>query len=159
MKNRILILSGDPNSINSELILKSWKKLYKPLKNIDEITSSKKLNVIDLKLKFKNPFKVSKLSASKFINNSLNYAHDLAIKNKVKAIICLGKDNTKPIEFFSNYCDLIVSTNNMKDAVKSAYGFAKQDDTVLLSPACASFDLFKNFEDRGDKFKEEVRKL
>ena len=81
------------------------------------------------------------------------------VKNKVKAIICLGKDNTKPIEFFSNYCDLIVSTNNMKDAVKSAYGFAKQDDTVLLSPACASFDLFKNFEDRGDKFKEEVRKL
>ena len=81
------------------------------------------------------------------------------VKNKVKAIICLGKDNSKPIEVFSNYCDLIVSTNNMKDAVKSAYGFAKQDDTVLLSPACASFDLFKNFEDRGDKFKEEVRKL
>ena len=81
------------------------------------------------------------------------------VKNKVKAIICLGKDNSKPIEIFSNYCDLIVSTNNMKDAVKSAYEFAKQDDTVLLSPACASFDLFKNFEDRGDKFKEEVRKL
>ena len=81
------------------------------------------------------------------------------VKNKVKAIICLGKDNSKPIEFFSNHCDLIVSTNNMKDAVKSAYEFAKQNDTVLLSPACASFDLFKNFEDRGDQFKEEVRKL
>ncbi len=81
------------------------------------------------------------------------------VKNKVKAIICLGKDNSKPIEFFSNHCDLIVSTNNMKDAVKSAYEFAKQNDTVLLSPACASFDLFKNFEDRGNQFKEEVRKL
>ena len=81
------------------------------------------------------------------------------VKNKVKAIICLGKDNLKPIEFFSSHCDLIVSTNNMKDAVKSAYEFAKQNDTVLLSPACASFDLFKNFEDRGDQFKEEVRKL
>lgn len=81
------------------------------------------------------------------------------VKNKVKAIICLGKDNSKSIEFFSNHCDLIVSTNNMKDAVKSAYEFAKQNDTVLLSPACASFDLFKNFEDRGDQFKEEVRKL
>jgi UDP-N-acetylmuramoylalanine--D-glutamate ligase len=81
------------------------------------------------------------------------------VKNKVKAIICLGMDNSKPIEFFSNHCDLIVSTNNMKDAVKSAYEFAKQNDTVLLSPACASFDLFKNFEDRGDQFKEEVRKL
>ena len=81
------------------------------------------------------------------------------VKNKVKAIICLGKDNSKPIEFFSSHCDLIVSTNNMKDAVKSAYEFAKQNDTVLLSPACASFDLFKNFEDRGDQFKEEVRKL
>ena len=140
MKNRILILSGDPNSINSELIFKSWKKLNKPLKkkilivsnynllkkqfeilgykinlkklkNIDEIPSSKKLNVIDLKLKFKNPFKVSKLSASKFINNSLNYAHDLAIKNKVKAIIncsisknLLKKGNPGVTEFLASKC-------------------------------------------------------
>mgnify|MGYP001166222070 FL=1 len=81
------------------------------------------------------------------------------VKNKVKAIICLGKDNSIPINFFSSYCELIVSTNNMRDAVKSAYEFAKQSDTVLLSPACSSFDLFKNYEERGNKFKEEVRKL
>ena len=81
------------------------------------------------------------------------------VKNKVKAIICLGQDNNKLIDVFSSHTDLIVSTDNIADVVSSAYKISKPGDVVLLSPACASFDLFKNFEDRGNKFKEEVRKL
>jgi len=81
------------------------------------------------------------------------------VKNKVKAIICLGHDNNKLIDVFSSHTDLIVSTDNIADVVSSAYKISKPGDVVLLSPACASFDLFKNFEDRGNKFKEEVRKL
>ena len=81
------------------------------------------------------------------------------VKNKVKAIICLGQDNNKLIDIFSSHTDLIVSTDNIADVVSSAYKISKPGDVVLLSPACASFDLFKNFEDRGNKFKEEVRKL
>ena len=79
--------------------------------------------------------------------------------SKVKAIICLGKDNNKLIDVFSSYTDVIVSTDKISDAVSSAYKISKPGDVVLLSPACASFDLFKSFEDRGDQFKEEVRKL
>jgi UDP-N-acetylmuramoylalanine--D-glutamate ligase len=81
------------------------------------------------------------------------------VKNKVKAIICLGQDNNNLIDVFSSHTDLIVSTDNIADVVSSAYKISKPGDVVLLSPACASFDLFKNFEDRGNKFKEEVRKL
>ena len=81
------------------------------------------------------------------------------VSNKVKAIICLGQDNNKLIDVFSSYTDVIVSTDNIPDAVSSAYKISKPGDVVLLSPACASFDLFKSFEERGDQFKEEVRKL
>jgi UDP-N-acetylmuramoylalanine--D-glutamate ligase len=81
------------------------------------------------------------------------------VSSKVKAIICLGKDNNKLIDVFSSHTDVIVSTDKISDAVSSAYKISKPGDVVLLSPACASFDLFKSFEDRGDQFKEEVRKL
>ena len=81
------------------------------------------------------------------------------VREKVKAIICLGIDNSKLIEFFSPYCETIISTDNITDAVRNSYRLSEKNDTVLLSPACASFDLFENFEDRGNKFKEEVRKL
>ena len=81
------------------------------------------------------------------------------VKSNVKAIICLGSDNDKIISTFSPHCNLIFSTNKMVDAVKSAYDISKQGDIVLLSPACASFDLFENFEQRGNLFKEQVRKL
>ena len=81
------------------------------------------------------------------------------VKKKVKAIVCLGADNTKLVEFFSPYIDTIVETNNMKDCVEQSYKLASKGDTVLLSPACASFDLFNSYEDRGDQFKENVRKL
>ena len=81
------------------------------------------------------------------------------VKRKVKAIICLGKQNKNLIDVFSKCTELIISTDNMSDAVNSAYKVSKPGDAVLLSPACSSFDLFDNYEDRGNKFKEEVRKL
>lgn len=81
------------------------------------------------------------------------------INEKVKAVICLGIDNSKLIDSFGNVVDLLVETTSMQDAVNVAYHIAERGDTVLLSPACASFDLFKNYEDRGRQFKEAVRSL
>ena len=81
------------------------------------------------------------------------------VKEKVKALICLGVDNQKLIDTFKDCCEFIVETTSMEAAVRAAYGLAKKGDAVLLSPACASFDLFENYEDRGQQFKEQVRKI
>ena len=81
------------------------------------------------------------------------------VKEKVKAIVCMGLDNRKIHEAFGNDVELIINTNNAKDAVTSAFHFADKGDVVLLSPACASFDLFKNYEDRGKQFKDAVKDL
>ena len=81
------------------------------------------------------------------------------VREKVKAIICLGLENDKIVQTFSNVVDLIVETAGAEEAVKVAYKIAEKGDNVLLSPACASFDLFENYEDRGNKFKEAVRQL
>jgi UDP-N-acetylmuramoylalanine--D-glutamate ligase len=81
------------------------------------------------------------------------------VKEKVKAIVCLGKDNSKIISAFGDMVPTIVETTSMEEAVKSAYYLAHKGDTVLLSPACASFDLFNNYEDRGRQFKLAVRNL
>ena len=94
------------------------------------------------------------------IDKGNNYAelYDL-VKTKVKAIICLGIDNSKILEAFKDLGIDMVETQSMQDAVRSAYYLAKKGDTVLLSPACASFDLFENYEDRGRQFKQSVREL
>jgi len=81
------------------------------------------------------------------------------VKEKVKAIVCMGIDNRKIHEAFGDIVSLMVNTDNAKDAVQSAFHFASKGDVVLLSPACASFDLFKNYEDRGKQFKQAVKEL
>ncbi|MGL6037630.1 MAG: UDP-N-acetylmuramoyl-L-alanine--D-glutamate ligase [Soonwooa sp.] len=81
------------------------------------------------------------------------------VKKKVKAIVCLGLDNQKIIDFFKNDKEQIYDTSSMEDAVKICSQLAEEGDTVLLSPCCASFDLFHGYEDRGNKFKAEVLKL
>jgi UDP-N-acetylmuramoylalanine--D-glutamate ligase len=81
------------------------------------------------------------------------------VKEKVKAIVCMGTDNRKIHEAFGDTVSLIVNTGNAVDAVQAAYHFANKGDVVLLSPACASFDLFKNYEDRGNQFKKAVKDL
>lgn len=81
------------------------------------------------------------------------------VQKKVKAIVCLGSDNEKIKDTFDGIVDNLVETNSMQEAVRMAYMLGKKGDTVLLSPACASFDLFENYEDRGRQFKAEVKKL
>jgi len=81
------------------------------------------------------------------------------VNEKVKAIICLGAENEKLMSTFGNMVDVIVETQFMSEAVKIAYKLAESGDNVLLSPACASFDLFENYEDRGRQFKNAVRNL
>ncbi|WP_284651501.1 UDP-N-acetylmuramoyl-L-alanine--D-glutamate ligase [Flavobacterium terrisoli] len=81
------------------------------------------------------------------------------VREKVKAIICLGLDNKKIIDAFSDVVDMMVEVDNMRDAVNTAKHLAEKGDSVLLSPACASFDLFQNYEDRGNQFKVAVKNL
>jgi UDP-N-acetylmuramoylalanine--D-glutamate ligase len=90
--------------------------------------------------------------------NDYNELFDL-VKGKVKAIVCLGKDNSKIIAAFKDAVDIIVETDNANDAVAASYKIGKKGDVVLLSPACASFDLFQNYEDRGMQFKRAVKGL
>ena len=90
-----------------------------------------------------------------------NDYHELMplVNEKVKAIICLGVDNSKIIDAFGNVVDMMVEVDNMTDAVRTAQRLAEKGDTVLLSPACASFDLFESYEDRGRQFKQAVHNL
>jgi len=81
------------------------------------------------------------------------------VKEKVQALICLGKDNSKLVKSFGNLVPQYIEVSSMDDAVKAAYKLSKPGETVLLSPACASFDLFDNYEDRGLQFKQCVREL
>ena len=90
--------------------------------------------------------------------NDYRMLRDL-VRSKVKAIVCLGKDNKRIHEAFEDVVDTIVNTNSAQEAAQVSYHLATKGDTVLLSPACASFDLFKNYEDRGRQFKQAVKEL
>ena len=90
--------------------------------------------------------------------NDYNEVMDL-VKNKVKAIICLGADNSKILQAFNGVVDRIIETKSAQEAVASAYSIGKKGDVVLLAPGCASFDLFENYEERGMQFKACVRAL
>jgi UDP-N-acetylmuramoylalanine--D-glutamate ligase len=90
--------------------------------------------------------------------NDYSMLKDL-VKQKVRAIVCLGKDNKRIHDAFEDVVEVIVNTYSAEEAVQVSYHLAKKGDTVLLSPACASFDLFKNYEDRGNQFKQAVREL
>ena len=81
------------------------------------------------------------------------------VREKVKAIICLGVDNKKIIDAFGNVVDMMIEVDNMEDAVKMAQRLTEKGDSVLLSPACASFDLFESYEDRGNQFKQAIKNL
>jgi len=81
------------------------------------------------------------------------------VRDKVRAIVCMGVDNAKIHAAFEDKVDTIVDTMSAPEAVKAASQLAVEGDTVLLSPCCASFDLFKSYEDRGRQFKEAVRNL
>jgi UDP-N-acetylmuramoylalanine--D-glutamate ligase len=90
--------------------------------------------------------------------NAYNELDDL-VNERVKGMICLGSDNTKLEAHFGDRLDKFEQTNQLEDAIKQAMKWANAGDIILLSPACASFDLFKNYEDRGDQFKAAVKKL
>jgi UDP-N-acetylmuramoylalanine--D-glutamate ligase len=81
------------------------------------------------------------------------------VRQKVKGIVCLGVDNQKLFQTFSGVVDTMIETTSMSEAVKIAQKMAEKGDTVLLSPCCASFDLFENYEDRGKQFKQAVHNL
>jgi UDP-N-acetylmuramoylalanine--D-glutamate ligase len=90
--------------------------------------------------------------------NDYSSLNDL-VKKKVKALVCLGKDNSKLHKAFDGLIPTIIDTNSMQQAIKTASHLAKEGDVVLLSPACASFDLFDNYEDRGRQFKKYAKEL
>ena len=90
--------------------------------------------------------------------NDYSILEDL-VREKVKAIICLGVDNRKIHEAFGNIVSPIVNTGSAEESVQAAFHFSQKGDVVLLSPGCASFDLFRNYEDRGNQFKQAVRNL
>lgn len=90
--------------------------------------------------------------------NDYSEIEDL-VRRKVKAIVCMGKDNAKLMEFFSGKVAQIADTHSLEDAVAACRRFASVGDTVLLSPCCASFDLFTSYENRGDLFKKAVRDM
>ena len=168
MKNKILILSGDPNSVNSEIISKSWKKISKSLKrkiyfisnynllkaqfkknnynnqilkvkNIDEETTAHKLKIIDLNLNFTNPFKVKKKNASKFIINSLNYAHRLCIKTKkIKGIINCSIDKKLLNKKKIGVTEYLAKKNKIK---KNSEVMLIRNDKLSVCPITTHIDI------------------
>lgn len=129
------------------------------IQNVQYINDSKATNVNSVYFALES-MKTPTIWIVGGVDKGNDYYELMALVNeKVKAIICLGVDNKKIIDAFGNIVDMMVEVTSMKDAVQTAKHLAEKGDTVLLSPACASFDLFENYEDRGNQFKQEVRNL
>lgn len=124
------------------------------LENVKYINDSKATN-LDAAYHALNNIKENIVWIAGGIDKGNDYRHiEKLVRKKVKKLICIGKDNSGLIGFFKNRMDQILEANNMKEATKMAYDWAKKGDVVLLSPACSSFDRFNNYEDRGERFKE-----
>lgn len=162
------VLAADLVGVSEEKIregLKSFKNAAHRLEyvttinDVSFVNDSKATNVDSVKYaldSFSNPL----VWIAGGIDKGNNY--DLimeSVNEKVKALVCLGKDNSKLREAFHKQIINLLETDNMKTAVRSAMDYAQANDVVLLSPACSSFDLYKNYEDRGDQFKEAVMEL
>lgn len=129
------------------------------VKGIQFINDSKATNVNSCWYALKSmKTKVVLILGGKDKGNDYQEIEEL-VKSKVNALVFLGVDNSKLHKFFDGKIDAIVDAGSMEEAVNKAYALASEGDSVLLSPCCASFDLFKNYEDRGDQFKDWVRKL
>lgn len=129
------------------------------ISGIDFINDSKATNVNSTWYALESmPAKVVLILGGVDKGNDYEMLKDL-VKSKVTAIVCLGKDNKRIHEAFEDDVEIIVNTFSAQEAVQIAYHLAKKGDTVLLSPACASFDLFNNYEDRGNQFKQAVKEL
>ena len=129
------------------------------IKNVNYINDSKATNVNATFFALES-INTSTVWIAGGIDKGNDYNQLLPLVNeKVKAIICLGKNNEKLFETFHPIIDLMFEAKTMSQAVKMAHKIAKRNDSVLLSPACASFDLFKNYQDRGEQFKKAVKKL
>lgn len=129
------------------------------IKGIDFINDSKATNVNSVWFALESMRKPTILILGG-VDKGNDYTEiDELVREKVKAIVCMGVDNTPIHQYFDGIVSTIVDTESATAAVKAAYALAESGDAVLLSPACASFDLFRNYEDRGRQFKTAVREL
>lgn len=147
------------NSLNSFVNLPHRLEWVKNIRGVNFINDSKATNVDATFFGLKAMDK-----PTIWILGGVDKGNDYAplmplVKEKVKAIVCLGIDNQKIIDCFGGEIAAIAETQSAENAVKTAFSIAQSGDNILLSPACASFDLFKNYEDRGDKFKQAVFEL
>jgi UDP-N-acetylmuramoylalanine--D-glutamate ligase len=181
MENGLLTLEGDHNLYNSMAAgvaallngisneqlrnsLADFKGVehrlekYIKVRGIQFINDSKATNVNSVWYALQTVYdNIILIMGGKDKGNDYGILKDL-VRRKVKAIIAMGIDNSPILNAFNDIVE-VHDTGSMEEAVKTAYQIANEGDTVLLSPACASFDLFENYEDRGKKFKEAVRNL
>jgi UDP-N-acetylmuramoylalanine--D-glutamate ligase len=129
------------------------------IRNVEYINDSKATNINSTWYALESmKTKVVLILGGQDKGNDYSELFNLA-QEKVRAIVCLGINNSKIVESFKGKVETIVETRSMIDAVRKCYQLAQNGDTVLLSPACASFDIFENYEDRGRQFKQAVREL